>query len=164
MIKLKATWVHCDVDIMKHLDDWRLREFYCCCFLQTVYRHKHWWNSDRGFVILTNFCLKSYLDAYVRIPNSKLPGRAKVNINHHSYRWLSWKLLLSLSHASFIPQNEFARQRDPFNHLKLIKNMQKSFLVTSSISSWQIKINVCVSVCRGKNPGIILAVLFTMCF
>lgn len=41
----------------------------------------------------------------------------------------------SLSHASFIPQNEFARRRDPFNHLKLIKNMQKSFLVTSSISS-----------------------------
>lgn len=30
--------VHCDVDFMKHLNNWRLQKFYCCCFLQTVYR------------------------------------------------------------------------------------------------------------------------------
>lgn len=135
MIKLKATWVHCDVDIMKYVDDWRLQKFHFCCFLQTVYRDI---NIDGIQIQAVWYWQISVLHPIwmpmleFRIRNCL--GGQKFNINHHSYQWLSWKPLLFLS--CFIhSQNEFARQRDPFNHLNLIKNMQKSFPVTSSISS-----------------------------
>lgn len=134
--------VHCDVDFMKHLNNWRLQKFYYCCFLQTVYRDI---NIDGIQIQAVRYWQISVLHPIwmpmleFRIQNSlggqKLTSITIATDGCHGNRY-------SLSHASFIPQNEFARHRDPFNHLKLIKNMQKSFLVTSSISSWQMKINV----------------------